>query len=91
MNISAISDTNFKGYDARPVRGFLMSYNLAGIADEMKVIGKKEGFRVFIADEFRFSSRPIKNSPMVSHMEKEFWTQDICAFYKNKFKIKLET
>lgn len=89
MNISAISDTNFKGYDARPVRGFLMSYNLAGIADEMKVIGKKEGFRVFIADEFRFSSRPIKNSPMVSHMEKEFWAQDICAFYKNKFKSNL--
>ena len=85
MKITSSYQPSFKGYDARPVRGFLMSYNLAGLADEMKAIGKKENFKVLIGDEFRFSDKPIKNSPMVSHVEREFWAQDICTFLKSLF------
>ncbi len=37
----------FKGYDARPLKGFLMSSNCYGIADEMYKIGQKEGFKIY--------------------------------------------
>ena len=47
MNIQSISQTNFKGYDARPLKGFFMSSNCRGIAEEMREIGQREGFRIF--------------------------------------------
>ena len=47
MNIQFTQNTNFKGYDARPLKGFLMSSNSWGIANEMRYIGEKEGFKVY--------------------------------------------
>lgn len=47
MNIQPVSNNNFKGYDARHLKGFLMSANCFGIADEMYKIGQKEGFRIY--------------------------------------------
>ena len=47
MKIQATSDTNFKGYDARALKGFLMSSNCQNIALEMSNIGKKEGFKIY--------------------------------------------
>ena len=47
MKTHSIDQNSFKGYDARPLKGFIMNSNNGGIASEMLNIGKKEGFKIF--------------------------------------------
>lgn len=47
MTMRINNQISFKGYDARPIKGFLMSSNCSGVADEMQQIGNKEGFDIF--------------------------------------------
>lgn len=47
MTMRVNNQISFKGYDARPLKGFLMSSNCSGVADEMQQIGNKEGFDIF--------------------------------------------
>lgn len=86
MNILPISQQNFKGYDARPLKGFLMSSNCHGIADEMAAIGKKENFKIFTAyDSTRGGTGefipPYKNST------EGLWAQDFWMMVKDKLMV----
>lgn len=80
MNIHPVKQVNFKGYDARPLRGFLMNTNEGNIARSMFKIGKKEGFIVYTisgTDIFKNMSKDIDDSS-------DPWAQDIWTFYKDK-------
>ena len=95
MNIQKVSTTNFKGYDARPLKGFYMSSNSHKIAEEMQAIGKKEGFKIysklklgqgFICDEFI--------PALIPKGIRDLWAQDYWTFLSDKllaFTNKYET
>ena len=67
MNISTkdtrLYNLSFKGYDARPLKGFIMMTNYGGIANEMANIGTKESFDVFINNGLTSISK-IKKLPL---------------------------
>lgn len=80
MKIQTITDTNFKGYDARALKGFLMSSNCQNIALEMMNIGKKEGFKIYTVKNNKF----VESLPKYSENTIGVWAQDIWTITKNK-------
>lgn len=83
MNIQPISQQNFKGYDARPLKGFMMSSNCRGIADEMSAIGKREGFKIFAAFNPKMGGAG-EFLPPYSKTTENLWAQDVWMMVKNK-------
>lgn len=81
MKINSINTTTpFKGYDARPLKGFIMSSNCEGVADEVYKIGQKEGFKLFASTANTCREMiPIKNS-----IKSNLWAQDYWTIVKNK-------
>ena len=85
MDIQPITYTNFKGYDARPLKGFLMSTNKDGIASAMQKIGEKEGFKIYTAFVYKKIFEGIaKDQKDCLHP----WAQDYWTFFKNKLQTK---
>ena len=86
MRINSVESNSFKGYDARPLKGFFMGSNTHCIAEEMKKIGEKEGFKIYakIRNSKGSHCRPaIPNlSPFGSI--KDLWAQDIITFCKDR-------
>lgn len=90
MNISSSMNTSFKGYEAKTLKGVLMSYNSYGLADRMAEIGKKEGFKVFVSDNFRDLKPPTDIPEVIKSCEKQLWIQDLCSILKNKIDVKMK-
>ena len=84
MNITPVSSTNFKGYDARPLRGFLMNSNNCNIAKEMADIGKKEGFKIFSPADGLLKNTCKEGLPEYRSNSCGAWTQDMWTIIKNK-------
>lgn len=83
MQINPTYNYSFKGYDARPLKGFLMAENLRGIQDEMAAIGKKEGFKIYSLIG-RYNRRTCQEGTTeFSWMGYEPWTQDYWTITKN--------
>ena len=81
MNIQSISSNNFKGYDARPLKGFLMSGNPYGIAREMKNIGQKEGFKIYsLLNDIECAEGLMH----IGYSTNKLWAQDMWTIVKNK-------
>lgn len=83
MNIHPISNNTFKGYDARPLKGFLMSSNCFGIADEMYKIGQKEKFRIYSPFGGLFENKCDEIVPPYS-TNGSLWAQDYWTIVKDK-------
>ena len=81
MQIHSTTQNSFKGYDARPLKGFIMSSNVHGIAEVMYKIGKKEGFKVFIPHQDAIIEKP-KSS--LQYEPKKIWAQDYWTIIKGK-------
>lgn len=84
MKVDFNTQTSFRGYDARKLKGFLMSYNCYGIADEMMKIGEKEGFKIFMPTIV--NGKPVckKYSPFALADSKNLWSQDLWTILKGK-------
>lgn len=86
MRIQYTNTQNFKGYDARPLKGFLMNCNHAGIATEMSAIGAKEGFKVFTVHGKKCAEGVLSHN----RGTQTIWAQDIWTLlptnmlFKNK-------
>ena len=70
----------FKGYDARPLRGFLVTSNYKGIARELRQVGEKHGFDVFLLHSDGVSKNEFPNENDVS----KIFAQDYWAVVNNK-------
>lgn len=81
MNIQPISQNSFHGYDARPLKGFIIGSNQAQIAKEMQEIGKKEGFKVFGVSKFNFDYQCYEGLPQAS--ASTIWAQDLWTIVRN--------
>lgn len=72
------SPIKFKGYDAAPIRNLYMQgvpyENTYGIFNELKKIGKKENFDVFIHSDSQMH-KSLKNVGMEEY-EEDIWSQD---------------
>lgn len=80
MKTQAVNSTNFKGYDARAIKGFLMSSNCHNIASEMNIIGQKEGFKIY-----SIKGGQLKEGlPKYSESTSGLWAQDLWTIAKNK-------
>lgn len=66
---------SFKGYDARPLKGFLMTGNYGNLAKELQIIGDKHGFDIFVLQKSEIG----KSIPNFSIYERnpDFWAQDL--------------
>lgn len=85
MKINAITSQNsFKGYDARPLRGFLMSYDTMGIAKEMYEIGKREGFKIFSSMELSGNYFCGSMLPKYKRDTAGLWAQDFWTIVNDK-------
>lgn len=83
MQINPNYNYTFKGYDARPLKGFLMAENLRGIGNEMAEIGKKEGFKIFSLFG-RCNHKICKEGPSdFNWMGYDPWTQDYWTITRN--------
>ena len=80
MEIQSITKTNFKGYDARTLKGFLMSSNCRNIASEMNMIGQKEGFKIFTIRDGQLK----EGLPKYSDNTVGLWAQDFWTIVKKK-------
>lgn len=85
MDIQPIRQTSFKGYDARPLKGFLMSTNKDGIASAMQKIGEKEGFKIYTAVKYDRIFEGVTND--LNNVDYP-WAQDYWTFYKNRLQTK---
>ncbi len=83
MNIQPTTQNSFKGYDARHLKGFLMSSNCYGIADEMYKIGQKEGFRIYSPFGGLFENKCDEIVPPYS-TNGNLWAQDYWTIVKDK-------
>ena len=79
MKVQTISQSNFKGYDARPLKGFLMSGNPGCTALEMRSIGRKEGFKIFTAGK-----TVTEEIPPAYPRKNKIWAQDMWTILKNR-------
>ena len=84
MDIQPIRQVNFKGYDARPLKGFIMSSNNRGIADAMQKIGLKEGFEIYTAVIYENLFKGISNNRNIKTYP---WAQDYWTIFKNKLLV----
>jgi len=84
MNIQKVSNTNFKGYDARKVKGFFVGSNSPFIKD-LQSIGRSQGFDIYSKlsnGKFIFCDKAINN--LIPYERNSLWAQDIWTFCKNK-------
>lgn len=86
MKINSIESNNFKGYDARPLKGFFMGSNSHSIAEEMKKIGEREGFKVYAKIRSTRGSYCRPAIPTLSPFgsTKDLWAQDVITFCKDR-------
>lgn len=84
MNIHPITQPNFKGYDARPLKGFLMSSNCRGIAEEMRAIGNIEGFKIYAIIGDSLQQKCTEAIPKYEISSTKLWAQDYWSIVKNK-------
>ncbi len=84
MNIHKTSQIYFKGYDARPLKGFFMSSNCRGVAEEMRAIGQREGFRIFSTVSDGVIKKCTETIPNYSLSAAGLWAQDYLTFVNNK-------
>jgi len=86
MNINSINNnSSFKGYDARKLKGFIMSGNCHNLAQEMQNIGRKEGFDVYSVFNDNFNRVIVSSKlPKSTRIMFEVWAQDFWTIYKNK-------
>ena len=85
MKIHEINRNNFKGYDARPLKGLFMGSNTHNIAKEIQNIGYKEGFKVYSKQKVvtgKICSECIPDKIPPSNVE--LWAQDLWTFLKRK-------
>src|SRR5574344_437178 len=80
---SIINCIYFLGYDARPLRGFLMNSNYMGIASELASIGEKHGFDVFFIDKKAVNIVTDKLLP--DDKLSGSWAQDFWSFTRQGF------
>ena len=84
MDLRISSNNNFKGYDARHLKGFVMKQNPYGIAEELMSIGKKENFQLyFLTNDITRFSKPA-DLPRTSSVSSELWAQDFWTIAKGK-------
>ena len=85
MNIQNSPNINFKGYDARRLKGFFMGTNSGGIIDNMQQIGRKEGFKIYSK---LGSGNNITCGESIAEAlpigDREMWAQDVWTFSKDK-------
>lgn len=76
MKIQSTNINSFKGYDARPLKGFLMNCNNAGIATEMSAIGAREGFKLFSVSGHKCSEGVLagKKRGVLNIWAQDIWT-----------------
>ena len=74
---------SFKGYDARPLKGFVMNSNYAGIAEEMKRIGEQEDFDVFLFEGSVEHPKIVSNNFKRPQTHAGCWAQDMWGVVKN--------
>lgn len=84
MNVHPITQANFKGYDARPLKGFLMSSNCHGIAEEMRTIGNIEGFKIYAIIGDSLKQKCTEAIPKYEISSTKLWAQDYWSIVKNK-------
>ena len=84
MNIQKTTQLNFKGYDARPLKGFIMNTNSYGIAKEMQAIGQKEGFKIFTPIEDILGTTCNEGIGRYVENTSGVWAQDLWTVVKNK-------
>lgn len=84
MNIQKTTQLNFKGYDARPLKGFIMNTNSYGIAKEMQAIGQKEGFKIFTPIEDILGPSCKEGIGRYVENTSGVWAQDLWTVVKNK-------
>ena len=84
MDLCVSSNNNFKGYDARHLKGFVMKQNPYGIAEELMSIGKKENFQLYFLtkDKTHFSKQSVL--PRTPSISRELWAQDFWTIAKGK-------
>ena len=87
MKINSVNTTSFKGYDARPLKGFFMNTDCRGIAQEMKAIGKKEGFKIFSVHKGNRGDFCSASLPEYRKDSGNVWAQDSWTFLKNKLLV----
>ena len=84
MKINNFATPNFKGYDARPLKGFLMSSNCRGIAEEMRTIGNIEGFKIYAIIGDSLKQKCTEAIPKYEISSTKLWAQDYWSIVKNK-------
>lgn len=77
------NNINFKGYDARKLKGFVMNSNFAGIADEMRKIGEIENFKVYLFEHYKNGFTLKQDCFMPSNNNKGCWAQDYWGIVKD--------
>ncbi len=88
MNIQYTQkNTNFHGYDARPLKGFVMNSNYAGIADEIKHIGEIEKFKVYLFENIKNEFKLKTDCFQKTNNNKGCWAQDYWGIIKDKLLI----
>lgn len=80
MRIQKIDTNNFKGYDVRPLKGFLMSSNPYSIANEMKAVADKEGFKMYSVVKGAICREGVH--PTETSIS-DIWAQDIWTVLKD--------
>ena len=85
MDTRISSINSFKGYDARPLRGFLMSTNNCGIATEMRSIADREGFKIFSMVKHG-ADKPFCSTLKIpgENVSRSMWAQDLWTIYNGK-------
>ena len=81
MKVQPLNNKGFRGYDARPLKGFLMNGNPYGIAREMKRIGEKEGFKLYSLFDGILCEEGLNVSGCSTY---KIWAQDMWTIVKDK-------
>lgn len=77
------NQTNFKGYDARKLKGFVMNSNFANIAGQMKKVGEIENFKLYLFQRNGLNVNIVTDKFEQSASHKGCWAQDIWGIVKN--------
>ena len=94
MKINPMQYTNFKGYSAGKIKALYMqnptSIHQVAIYEQLRAIGKKEGFDVFMHDNKDIHKNPI-DTPSKKYNPWSIWSQDNKFFIKSNNQKKLIT
>lgn len=77
------NQTNFKGYDARKLQGFVMNSNYGNLASEMKIIGEIEKFKVYLFQRNGLNFNLVTDKFEHTASNKGCWAQDIWGIVKD--------